>query len=255
MRLEGKTALVTGGGTGIGAAIVRRFAAEGATVWAMGRRREQLERGGGGPIAGDVADPDDRGRALDATGPLDVLVNNAGLGDADWDATLAVNLTAAHGWLSGRRRARRSAAGAIVNVSSVAALVAGPGEPQYAVSKAALVMLTKSLAVTLGPRRRARERDLPRLGAHADGRHRDGGARDGHRGGLPRGRRAHVPLRRPAQPDEVAAAALFLASAEASYVSGAVLTVDGGMTAVDVGSLASADPPRGLTPWRVSRRG
>jgi meso-butanediol dehydrogenase/(S,S)-butanediol dehydrogenase/diacetyl reductase len=245
VRLDGRTALVTGGGTGIGAAIVRRFAAEGATVWAMGRRREALEQGGGHPIAGDIADPDDRRRALGETGPLDVLVNNAGLGDAGWDATIEVNLTAAHrlSQLAADGLAERR--GAIVNVASVAALVAGPGEPQYAVSKAALVMLTKSLAVTLGPRGvRANaicpgwvrtpmaDTEMAGLGSDAEAAYRE----------VTR----HVPLGRPAQPDEVAAAALFLASDEASYVSGAVLTVDGGMMAVDVGSLAFADPPEGV---------
>lgn len=237
MRLEGRTALVTGGGSGIGAAIVRRFAAEGATVWAMGRRPELLEASGGRPIAGDAADPDDRGRALEATGPLDVLVNNAGLGDAGWDATLAVNLTAAHRLAELAADGLAERRGAIVNVASVAAFVAGPGEPQYAVSKAALVMLTKSLAVTLGPRGvRANaicpgwvrtpmaDTEMAALGSDTEAAYRE----------VTR----HVPLGRPAQPDEVAAAALFLASAEASYVSGAVLTVDGGMTAVDVGSLA-----------------
>ena len=242
MRLEGRTALVTGGGSGIGAAIVRRFAAEGATVWAMGRRPELLEASGGRPIAGDAADPDvgsagDRERALAATGPLDVLVNNAGLGDAGWDATLAVNLTAAHRLAELAADGLAERRGAIVNVASVAAFVAGPGEPQYAVSKAALVMLTKSLAVTLGPRGvRANaicpgwvrtpmaDTEMAALGSDTEAAYRE----------VTR----HVPLGRPAQPDEVAAAALFLASAEASYVSGAVLTVDGGMTAVDVGSLA-----------------
>jgi len=237
VRLEGRTALVTGGGSGIGAAIVRRFAAEGATVWAMGRRREALAASGGKPIAGDVADPDDRRSALEQTGPLDVLVNNAGLGDADWDATMSVNLTAAHRLSELAADGLAERGGSIVNVSSVAALVAGPGQPQYAVSKAALVMLTKSLAVTLGPRGvRANaicpgwvrtpmaDTEMAALGSDTEAAYRE----------VTR----HVPLGRPAQPDEVAAAALFLASAEASYVSGAVLTVDGGMTAVDVGSLA-----------------
>jgi NAD(P)-dependent dehydrogenase (short-subunit alcohol dehydrogenase family) len=245
MRLDGRTALVTGGGSGIGAAIVRRFAEEGATVWAMGRRREGLEASGGRPIAGDVADAADRERALAETGPLDVLVNNAALGDAPWDATIAVNLTAAHrlselasGGLADRR-------GAIVNVSSVAALFAGPGRPQYAVSKAALVMLTKSLAVTLGPRGVRANAICPgwvrtpmadtEMAALGDDR--EAAYREATR---------HVPLGRPARPDEVAAAALFLASDEASYISGAVLTVDGGMTAVDLGSLAFADPPEGV---------
>jgi meso-butanediol dehydrogenase / (S,S)-butanediol dehydrogenase / diacetyl reductase len=119
----------------------------------------------------------------------------------------------------------------------VAALVAGPGQPQYAVSKAALVMLTKSLAVTLGPRGvRANaicpgwvrtpmaDHEMSALGSDTEAAYREA--------------TRNVPLRRPAHPDEVAAAAVFLASGEASYVSGAVLTVDGGMMAVDIGSLA-----------------
>jgi meso-butanediol dehydrogenase / (S,S)-butanediol dehydrogenase / diacetyl reductase len=237
VRLDGRTILVTGGGTGIGAAIVRRFAAEGATVWAMGRRRETLEASGGRPIAGDVADAGDRERALAETGPLDVLVNNAALGDAPWDLTIAVNLTAAHrlselaaGGLAERR-------GAIVNVASVAALFAGPGRPQYAVSKAALVMLTKSLAVTLGARGVRANAICPGWvrTPMADA---EMAALGGDREAAYREATRHVPLGRPAQPDEVAAAALFLASGEASYISGAVLTVDGGMTAVDLGSLA-----------------
>jgi NAD(P)-dependent dehydrogenase (short-subunit alcohol dehydrogenase family) len=148
-----------------------------------------------------------------------------------------VNLTAAHRLSQEAADGLAARGGAIVNVSSVAALVAGPGEPQYAVSKAALVMLTKSLAVTLGPRGvRANaicpgwvrtpmaDVEMGALGADTEAAYRE----------VTR----HVPLGRPALPDEVAAAALFLASAEASYVSGAVLTVDGGMTAVDVGTLA-----------------
>jgi meso-butanediol dehydrogenase / (S,S)-butanediol dehydrogenase / diacetyl reductase len=242
MRLDGRTALVTGGGGGIGAAIVRRFAAEGATVWAMGRRREALEASGGRPIAGDVTD---RERALAEIGPLDVLVNNAALGDAPWDPTIAVNLTAAHRLSELAADGLADRRGAIVNVSSVAALFAGPGRPQYAVSKAALVMLTKSLAVTLGPRGVRANAICPGwvrtpmadTEMAALGRDREAAYREATR---------HVPLGRPARPDEVAAAALFLSSGEASYISGAVLTVDGGMTAVDVGSLAFADPPEGV---------
>ena len=169
-----------------------------------------------------------------------MLVNNAGLGDAGWDDTMAVNLTAAHGLSALAADGLAERRGAIVNVASVAALVAGPGEPQYAVSKAALVMLTKSLAVTLGPRGVRANAICPGWvrTPMADAEMAALGRR--HRGGL-RARHPPRPARPPGLPDEVAAAALFLASAEASYVSGAVLTVDGGMTAVDVGTIAFAE--------------
>jgi meso-butanediol dehydrogenase/(S,S)-butanediol dehydrogenase/diacetyl reductase len=243
VRLEKKKVLVTGGGSGIGAAIVRRFAAEGATVWAMGRRREQLERVSERIVAGDVCDPDDRLRAIETTGPLDVLVNNAGIGEGSWDDMLAINLTGAHGLCALAADGLAQRRGAIVNVASVAALAPGPGDPQYAVSKAGLVMLTKSLAVTLGPRG-------VRANAICPGWVRTPMA-DDEMAALGDDRDAayrlvtqHVPLGRPAQPEEVAAAALFLASDDASYISGAVLTVDGGMTVVDVGTLAFT-PRRG----------
>ena len=237
MRLEGKTALVTGGGSGIGAAIVERFAAEGATVWAMGRRREQLERVSERIIRGDVADAGDRRRAVETAGPLDVLVNNAGIGEGEWDDMLAVNLTGAHELcvLAADSLAQRR--GAIVNVASVAALVAGPGDPQYAVSKAGLVMLTRSLAVTLG-RRGVRANAICPGWVRTPMADHEMGALGNDVEAAYRRATEHVPLGRPAVPGEIAAAALFLASDEASYISGAVLTVDGGMTAVDVGSLA-----------------
>ena len=181
--------------------------------------------------------PADRARAIETTGPLDVLVNNAGIGGGGWDDMLAVNLTGAHELCVLAAAGLAERRGAIVNVASVAALVAGPGEPQYAVSKAGLVMLTKSLAVTLGPRGVRANAICPGWvrTPMADG---EMAALDADTEAAYRRATQHVPLGRPALPGEVAAAALFLASAEASYISGAVLTVDGGMTAVDVGSLA-----------------
>ena len=124
---DGARALVTGGGSGIGAAIARRLASDGAEVWVMGRRREALLDVSDNVIVGDVSVRDDCNRAIAECGPLDILINNAGVGDADWERTLAINLTGAH-WLAELATdglcARR---GAVVNVASMGAIRAHSG--------------------------------------------------------------------------------------------------------------------------------
>jgi meso-butanediol dehydrogenase/(S,S)-butanediol dehydrogenase/diacetyl reductase len=236
---EPRRVLVTGGGTGIGAAIARRLAADGDRVWVMGRRPEPLRALGLEAIVGDVTRADDRAHALAQTGDLDVLVNNAGVGGAGWQQTLDVNLTAAHelSRLASDGLARRS--GSIVMISSVAGLVATQGAPGYSVSKAGMLMLTRSLAVSLGRRGvrvnavcpgwvRTPMADSEMLEIADD-------PETGYRKAT-----AHVPLRRPGTPEEVAAAVAFLASSEASFITAACLTVDGGASVVDVGMLAFA---------------
>ena len=255
---ERPVVLVTGGGTGIGAAVARRLAATGHAVVVSGRRREPLEAVaaeiGGLAVVADVGAEPDAGRAVaaavDAFGGLDALVLNAGRGavgsllDADpgeFDDVLRVNLTGA--FLTARAAlphllARR---GTIVAVASVAGLQAAPASLAYCCSKAALLMLTRCIALDHGPAG-------VRANCVCPGWTRTPMA-DGEMDELARGLGVdresayatvtrQVPLRRASSADEVAAAVAWLLSAEASYVNGAALTVDGGSTVVDVATTA-----------------
>lgn len=258
MRLKGKVAIVSGGGTGIGAATARLFAAEGAKVVVTGRRQEPLQTVAreieGRALAGDVGDPEhaDRtvGLAVEAFGGLDAVVVSAGLGfggaagdvdDERWERTLEVNVTGAF-------RLVRAAlpvliergGGSIVLVSSVAALVSGPESSAYQTSKAALLGLARSVSVDYGPKGIRANAVCPGWVVTPMGdRAMDEVAeeRGVSREEAYRLATQHVPLRRPASPEEIAACCLFLAGDESSIVTGSVLVADGGSTAVDVSDL------------------
>lgn len=249
MRLASKVALVTGGGVGIGAAVARVFAREGAGVVITGRRKEMLEqvaaeieRAGGRAlaVAGSVTDEGHArsavAQAVRSFGKLDVLVNNAGIGsfgkvlhetdDATWEEQLAVNLT---GVFRMSRAAIpemiRTGGGCIINISSIAALVGIPLLPAYAAAKGALNALTRCLAIDYAqqhircnvicpglvetPMAAPLMADSARLAAVL----------------------AAYPMARPGKPEEVAQMVLYLASDEAAWVTGATFTIDGGMTA------------------------
>jgi NAD(P)-dependent dehydrogenase (short-subunit alcohol dehydrogenase family) len=259
MRLESLVALVTGGGSGIGAATARRFVAEGAAVVVTGRRPEPLERLAAelGALAapGDATSPEDVRRAVslavERLGGLDVLVTNAGgvgtpaaaeTSDDAWRAAVDSNLTSA--FLAAREALPallERGGGSIVVVASEAALVAPPGLAGYTAAKTALLGLTRSLAVDYGPRGVRANAVCPgwvRTGMADEQMDLLAAAR-----GLTRKQAyelacAALPLGRPAEPEEIAAVCLFLASPESSFLTGAVLPVDGGATAVDVGTLA-----------------
>ena len=257
MRLDGKVAVISGGGSGIGAATARLFAGEGATVVVTGRReaplRQVAEETGGVAIAGDAGDPAHAEavitRAVDAFGGVDVVVANAATGDgrsaADvddegWQRALDVNLT-------GPMRLARAClpsmierrGGSIVVVSSVSALAASTDSAAYATTKTALIGLMRSIAVDFGPRGVRANVVCPGwvrtpMGDAAMDSLPDVGDRDE----AYRLATQFVPLRRAAMPEEIARCCLFLASDDASIVTGAVLVADGGQTAVDLGGIA-----------------
>ena len=237
-------ALVTGASRGIGAAIARALAADG---WPVGVNYRQdrdgaeavvdtiREQGGQATaIQADVCDADAGDRlfaALDAEfeQPVLALVNNAGvrhdnlgasLRDEEWSEVLDTNLTAA--FRLTRRALRpmlRARNGRIVNVSSVVALRANPGQANYAAAKAGVLALTKTIAVEVARRGITVNAVAP------------GWIETEMTAGLEGGMLDAVPARRAGKPEEVAACVRFLASEQAGYVTGAVLTVDGGLAA------------------------
>ena len=167
--MAARSAIVTGGGTGIGAAIARRLSADGYAVAVMGRRAEVLdevvgELSEGIAVTGDVGRPEDCERAVAATveafGGVDALVNNAGIGNVatgleetpeQWDHVLRINLSGAFYMARAALPHLIERRGAIVNISSTSGYVAGPGWTSYCTSKAGLIMLGRCLANDYGP--------------------------------------------------------------------------------------------------------
>ncbi|WP_063890696.1 SDR family NAD(P)-dependent oxidoreductase [Sciscionella sediminilitoris] len=250
-----KVALVTGAGTGIGAATAARLAGEGATVVVTGRRPGPLEevaaRTGARAIAGDCAvDADARAlvaRVREEFGRLDVLVHCAGTHgvgavgettDEQWRAALAGNLDSAFVICRAALPELVRAKGSVVLVSSVAGLFAGPEVAGYTVGKHALLGLTRSLARDYGPKGVRVNAVCPGWvrTPMADGEMAEfaelAGFSDAEQGYS--AVTADLPLRRAAEPEEIAAVCRFLACPDASFITGSVLVADGGGHAVDL---------------------
>lgn len=248
MKLEGRVALITGGGTGIGAATARLFAEEGAAVCVTGRRKAPLdevvtsiEATGGRALAvsGDVAITEDCQRMVDQTtatfGKIDVLVNNAGtatLMDADettdelWDQTIATNLSGAFRMIRAVLPGMMSReAGSIVNVSSILGQSGMKRSAAYGASKAGLDQLTRILAVEYADRGIRVNAVAP---AWVDTPMTE--SVQAHAAMYERLKKKH-PMGRFGAPEEVAQAVLFLAAEQSSFTTGSVLTVDGGWSA------------------------
>lgn len=245
--LNGDVALVTGASAGLGRHFARVLATAGAKVAVTARRMDLLDEVvaeitdvGGSAIAVrlDVTDAACIPEALDAVethlGPLAVVVNNAGLAvdkklfdtdDADWDAVMNVNLRGP--FLVAREAARRmvanKVAGRIVNIASILGQTASPRVHGYAASKAGLIHLTRTLASELA-------RDNIRVNALAPGYVQTDLNRELLSGPVGDRLKSRTPLRRFARPEELDGPLLLLCSEAGSYMTGSVLTVDGGLT-------------------------
>ncbi|MCH7697954.1 MAG: SDR family oxidoreductase [Chloroflexi bacterium] len=236
MRLNDKVALITGGGSGIGRAMAHTFADEGAKVVIA-----ELDEASGQKVADEIGDnaayvhcdtssEEDVQASLAMAekrfGGLNVVVNNAGVSQKDWDTTIAVNLSGVYyGCKYGAEKLAASGGGSVINLSSILGLVGIGAEDAYVAAKHGVVGLTKNFAIAFGQRgvrincinpgwietpMTATIREMEVMNTQV---------------------MTQTPMGRYGKPEEIAKAALFLASDDSSYMTGASLVVDGGWTA------------------------
>ena len=236
MRLKDKVALVTGAGSGIGRAIAIEFAKEGAAVL-IAELNEEM----GAAVADEIGDraafvscdtsaEEDVQAAIASAderfGGLDIVVNNAGVSQKDWDTTIAVNLSGVYyGCRYGAEKLAATGGGSVINLSSILGLVGIGVEDSYVAAKHGVVGLTKNFAIAFGQRgvrvncinpgwietpMTAPIREVEAMNNRV---------------------KTDTPMARYGQPEEIAKAALFLASDDSSYMTGASLVIDGGWTA------------------------
>ena len=257
MQLEGRVALVTGGGTGIGAAVVERFVAAGAKVLITGRRAAMLEQvaaslpaGSVTTFVGDVSEDGAAERMVEAalgiSGKLDILVNNAAIetnapvvdmDPAVWRQVVEINLTGPFLMMKAAiPKMIEGGGGSIINVASLAGVVAVPGGPAYCATKAGVIHLTKQVAfdygkdnvrcnvVCPGPIRTTMlEGNFVPLAKHLNT----------DMDGVFDRVRENVPLRRIADPADIAGVFVFLAGDDSNFMTGSTVLVDGGVHFVD----------------------
>jgi 3-oxoacyl-[acyl-carrier protein] reductase len=242
--LTGKTALITGASGGIGGAIARALHGQGAAVTLSGTRREMLdalaaELGSRAHVCpanlGDIASVEALVPAAEAAmGALDILINNAGvtrdnlflrMKDSEWDEVIAINLSAAFRLLRAALKGMmRRRFGRIISITSVVGATGNPGQGNYAASKAGLVGMTKALAAEVASRNITVNCIAPGMIATAMTDALNEKQREGVLARIPSGRLGTA--------QEVAAAAVYLASPEAAYVTGQTLHVNGGMAMI-----------------------
>ncbi|WP_084398529.1 SDR family NAD(P)-dependent oxidoreductase [Henriciella aquimarina] len=240
-----KTVIITGAGSGIGAATAKRFSADGWNVVLNGRTRDKLEKVAAElpgertlVVDGDVSEPGDVAQLVDKTvdrfGALDCLVNNAGvaqvgrpgeLSRTNWETLMAVNVTGIYNTTTEALPHLRASKGSIVNTSSVSGLGGDWKMFGYNTAKGAVSNMTRAMALDLGA-------DGVRVNAVAPSVTLTGMAEgihsDPEKLAMVKNR---IPMKRPAEPEEVANVIAFLAGPDAGFVNGVILPVDGGLTA------------------------